>query len=62
MSNEKWETVLPAQEKRIIRCLNYLLMVISFSERESTRDLIPHASRVDGTPSTYQIEINDQVN
>ena len=62
MTNDKWETVLPVQEKRIMRCLNYLLMVISFSERESTRDLVPHASRIEAQPTFYQIEICDQVN
>ena len=59
LSNDKWQQVLPVQEKRIIRCINYLLMVISFSERESTRDLVPHAARIEANQSMSTIEICD---
>ena len=35
---------MPTQEKRIIRCLNYLKMLILNSEKEGTHDLLPHSA------------------
>ena len=36
-------------------------MVISFSEKESTRDLIPHAALVDSVDFYTGIEVTDNV-
>jgi hypothetical protein len=35
---------MPVQEKRIVRCLNYLKMLIQNSEKEGTHALVPHSA------------------
>ena len=59
LSQEKLAKVLPVQEKRIVRCLNYLKMVIQNSEKESTHGLIPHAALVEPSEFCHAIEIRN---
>lgn len=36
---------LPVEEKRIIRCLSYIQMLIKNSEKDGTRTLVPHSAQ-----------------
>jgi hypothetical protein len=40
---------LPVEEKRIIRCLTYLKMLIKNSEKDGTHGLIPHSALIQGS-------------
>ena len=40
---------MPVQERRIVRCLSYLKMLIQNSEKEGTHDLAPHSALDQGT-------------
>lgn len=37
---------LPVEEKRIIRCLTYLQMLIKNSEKEGTHGVLPHTGLI----------------
>lgn len=39
---------LPVEEKRIIKCLNYLKMLIKKSEEDGTHNILPHKALVQG--------------
>ena len=51
---------MPVQEKRISKCLSYMKMLITNSEKDGTHSLSPHAS-LDQGEFLHSIKINNAV-
>lgn len=53
----KTQTVklLPIEEKRILKCLRYLKMLIQNSEKDGTHNLLPHSALTQGEELTLTI-------
>lgn len=54
-SREKIQKYLPVEEKRIIRCLTYIQMLIQNSEKDGTYGLRPHSALNQGELLTIKI-------
>jgi hypothetical protein len=46
LTRERTIKNLPVEEKRIIRCLTYLQMLIKNSEKEGTHGVLPHTGLI----------------